>query len=72
MNIITNAKLNLQRRARWLFSRCQRCRRFGAETYRQRTRYVNDENNIVTLCPTCKIENDEYWSQRWLEVYRNM
>lgn len=55
----------------WLLSRCQRCRRFGAETYRQRTRYDNDADNIVTLCPLCKSENDEYWDERWSEIYYN-
>lgn len=55
----------------WLFNRCQRCGVFGAETYRQRTRYQNDEENIVTLCPRCREENDEYWNDRWSEIYYN-
>jgi hypothetical protein len=53
----------------WLLSRCQRCRRFGAVTYHQRTCYTNAADNIVTLCPACKEENDEYWDERWSEIY---
>lgn len=53
----------------WLVSRCERCQRFGAETYHQQTRYVNYDENIVTLCPCCKQENDEYWADRWSEIY---
>jgi hypothetical protein len=51
------------------FKRCQRCRRLGAKTYRQRTRYEDDAQNIVTLCPDCRQENDEHWDMMWLEVY---
>jgi hypothetical protein len=53
----------------WLVSRCDRCRRFGAETYHQNTRYEKREDNIVTLCPCCKQENDEYWAERWSDIY---
>jgi hypothetical protein len=52
-------------RLRRLFRRCQRCRRLGAETYRQRTHYVDDSQNIVTLCPDCRRENDEHWDVMW-------
>lgn len=53
----------------WISRRCDRCRRFGAETYHQRTSYVNEADNIVTLCPLCKQENDEYWNDMWTDLY---
>jgi len=49
-------------------TRCERCHYFGARTYRQNTHYVEDHLNIVTLCPCCKQENDEYWEERWSEL----
>jgi hypothetical protein len=51
------------------FTRCERCRKFGAGKYRQNTCYVDDERNFVTLCPSCEVENDEYWEWMW-ENYR--
>jgi hypothetical protein len=53
----------------WLFSRCNRCNCRGAETYHQNTSYYKYEMNIVTLCPKCQEENDEYWKERWDEYY---
>jgi len=53
----------------WLVSRCESCRKFGAETYHQNTQYEKYEDNIVTRCPCCKQENDEYWAERWSEIY---
>ena len=60
---------------RWIHRithRCERCRRFGAETYHQNTRYVNLGENIVCLCPRCKQENDEYWADMWSDLYSNI
>jgi len=54
---------------RWLSKRCQHCGRFGALTHYQNTAYVNDENNIVTLCPRCKELNDEYWRDMWADYH---
>jgi hypothetical protein len=57
------------RQLHWLTNRCDHCRRFGAETYHQNTRFIKKEDNIVTLCPSCKEANDEYWAERWSEIY---
>lgn len=48
---------------------CERCGEHGAERYRQNTQYENDESNFTTLCPGCREENDEYWAERWSEIY---
>lgn len=59
----------------WLGSfrkRCQRCACRGAVTYRQRTRYTRDEDNIVTLCPSCQEENDAYWDDMWSDYYSGL
>jgi hypothetical protein len=37
-------------------------------TYRQNTSYTEDNRNFATLCPECKIENDEYWKDMWGEL----
>ena len=50
-------------------TRCQCCGCLGAETHRQNTRYVNDEQNIVTLCPCCREENDQHWAEMWSDYY---
>jgi hypothetical protein len=50
-------------------NKCQRCGSPGAITYEQRTRYVDHKLNIVTLCPICKEENDDYWDERWEDFY---
>ena len=49
---------------------CQDCGAWGAIHYHQRTQYANEQDNWVTLCPTCKERNDEYWDERWDEYYR--
>jgi hypothetical protein len=33
--------------------------------YRQRTRYVEEEDNWVAACPPCQERNDEYWCEMW-------
>lgn len=57
---------------RWFIrgnTRCERCNRFGAETYHQHTCYVDYDSNIVTLCPECREENDQYWADMWSDYY---
>ena len=51
------------------FSSCDRCGVAGASRYRQNTRYKDDKQNFVKLCPCCKEENDEYWAAQWSEYY---
>lgn len=48
---------------------CQHCGDPGAETYHQRTRFVNKEDNFVTLCPVCRVENDMHWDEMWSDYY---
>lgn len=48
---------------------CEKCGRGNAITYRQHTFYQNKDDNYVTLCPICKIENDEYWDEMWKDYY---
>lgn len=52
--------------------RCQRCNCRGAVTYRQRTNYTTESENIVTLCPVCRKENDAYWDDMWLDYYSGL
>ena len=57
---------------------CQRCgSTAGVVRYHQRTSYIYegepgdvDDPNMVSLCPPCAIENDEYWDDMWEEYYR--
>ena len=36
---------------------------------RQNTAYSDDKLNFRTYCPICQKEADEYWADRWAEVY---
>jgi hypothetical protein len=38
--------------------------------YHQRTQYVKEHMNWVSLCPKCQVINDEYWDSRWEDYYR--
>jgi hypothetical protein len=50
---------------------CDKCGRTNnVITYRQRTHYINEKDNWVTLCEDCKEANDEYWDQMWDEYYK--
>jgi len=40
--------------------------------YHQRTRYVEEDRNWVTLCPVHRKENDEYWDDMWAEYYSGL
>jgi phage FluMu protein Com len=51
--------------------KCKGCGKMGAETYHQRTQYVDKESNWTTLCPRCKKENDAYWDDMWIDYYAN-
>lgn len=57
---------------KWMFTRCQCCRRLGARRTRQNTAYHNDEDNWKTLCPECQKANDEHWAEAWQEYYSGM
>lgn len=48
---------------------CQRCNSEEAVRYRQRTQYVDEESNWVTLCDKCREENDAYWDDMWADYY---
>lgn len=51
---------------------CECCGDPGGVRYRQNTMYNDDERNFVTLCPECRIENDEHWEEMWKEYYRGL
>lgn len=61
--------VELTKKVKCYFTRCHNCRRLGAEKYRQRTQYYDDELNWATLCNECRKGNDEYWDERWAEYY---
>ncbi len=44
------------------------CNRFGL-TYRQRTKYEDEQSNWRCLCKSCQDENDSYWDDMWKEYY---
>lgn len=48
---------------------CQWCSKPGAERYHQRTQYVEEERNYVTLCKKCRADNDEHWADMWSDYY---
>lgn len=48
---------------------CERCGDRGAFKARQRTAYIDEELNWVTLCEPCHEENAEYWNEMWAEYY---
>jgi len=50
---------------------CQHCqnKRKSVRKTRQNTKYVNEESNFVTLCYTCRKENDDYWEDMWNDYY---
>lgn len=52
--------------------KCDHCNLLGGERYRQNTQYVEEDRNWVTLCPKCRKENDEYWSQMWSDYYSDV
>jgi hypothetical protein len=39
--------------------------------YRQNTRYVDEQQNYVAICPPCQEQNDEYWAGMWADYYSN-
>lgn len=53
---------------------CERClvQSSKVERYHQNTAYINEESNWITLCPPCRKENDEYWTERWDEYYGSL
>jgi hypothetical protein len=48
---------------------CQFCGNKNAERYRQRTSYVKEERNWVTLCPECRADNNQHWDDMWADYY---
>jgi hypothetical protein len=51
------------------YKECERCGEENSETYRQHTFYPNEEDNWVTLCESCRKENDAYWEEMWRDYY---
>jgi hypothetical protein len=46
-----------------------RCDSKNATRYHQRTAYVKEEMNWVTLCPECAKGNDAHWDDMWKMYY---
>lgn len=46
------------------------CGSRNAIIYKQNTAYYENKLNYACLCPNCKVENDHYWEDCWIE-YRN-
>jgi len=51
--------------------KCDHCgeEKASVRRRRQRTQYVNDEENFAVFCDECQKEADEYWDERWAEYY---
>lgn len=47
---------------------CAMCGATNASHNRQRSNY-HDSDNMVTLCPSCQQETDEYYDELWNEYY---
>lgn len=47
------------------------CESMNAKRRRQNTRYVDDEQNWVTLCDECMKVNHAYWDDMWADYYSN-
>jgi hypothetical protein len=49
---------------------CQRCQKVNESVvhHRQRTEFPVEEDNFVTLCIWCRLENDHHWDQMWEEL----
>ena len=45
------------------------CDNKNAFRQRQDTKYVNDEQNWVVLCPKCAKENAQYWRDMWNDYH---
>jgi len=48
------------------------CLSNNATRQRQNTRYENDEDNYVTLCPDCMKANQDHWDYMWREYYASV
>lgn len=48
---------------------CQRCQEINESVvhHRQNTQFPVEEDNFVTLCVWCRLENDRYWDEMWEE-----
>ena len=51
---------------------CQHCGHPKALRYHQRTQYVEEARNWVTLCKPCQRENDAYWDEMWSSYYASV
>ncbi len=51
--------------------KCDFCNKESEEVVncRQDTNFVDDDRNFVNACPSCRIENDKYWAEKWQEYY---
>lgn len=56
------------------FRQCQQCRCYHSTVKRRRqhTAYENDESNFAVLCKSCQELQDEYWEERWSDLYMNL
>ncbi len=45
------------------------CESMDATRQRQRTSYIDDSMNWVTLCPDCMKLNQAHWDDMWAELY---
>lgn len=45
------------------------CKSKNATRQRQNTKYVDDTQNWVTLCPDCMRANEEHWADMWADFY---
>jgi hypothetical protein len=47
------------------------CESMNAKRRCQNTRYVDEEQNRVTLCDDCMKLNHAYWDDMWADYYSN-
>lgn len=45
------------------------CESRNATRQRQDTKYVDDDQNWVTLCPCCMKANAEHWADVWADMW---
>ena len=45
------------------------CGSRNATRQRQNTAYADDNQNWVTLCPSCMKANAEHWADMWADYY---
>ena len=54
------------------FETCPVCnKQRKLETHRRLCQYDNDENNWLTCCKECKINDDAHWKEMWAEYHNS-